>query len=371
VWKLATSTVSVNLTGDSALWSDFNKVNHSAMIKSEVLSRPVTVIVLVLAFGSLVAAGLPLMLTLVGLLTAAGALVISTHIAPVSIWALNFALMFALALGIDYALFLVVRFRAALARLGDQSDRKQAAVDAVAETMGTARKAIAFSGVTVLVSLSTVLLVPSPAFRSMALGIMLSVIAVLAATLTLLPAVLGALGPKIDAGLLKLPKRMHADRKPRPRRGIELLLHRWGAVLHRRPWLAGGLVLAALALLAAPVLGPRTGMPSIAIIPSDQSARAGYNQVVQAFGPGAPGSLQIVTPSAGAPAADKALAADDGIAASVPGGQHNGWTMLLAIPRPAPRPRPPGRPSTASVPNCRRVPSSVVRLRTTTTSNQY
>jgi len=72
VWKLATSTVSVNLTGDSALWSDFNKVNHSAMIKSEVLSRPVTVIVLVLAFGSLVAAGLPLMLTLVGLLTAAG-----------------------------------------------------------------------------------------------------------------------------------------------------------------------------------------------------------------------------------------------------------------------------------------------------------
>jgi RND superfamily putative drug exporter len=69
--KLATSTVSVNLTGDSALWSDFNKVNHAAMIRSEVLSWPVTMIVLVLAFGSLVAAGLPLMLTLVGLLTAA------------------------------------------------------------------------------------------------------------------------------------------------------------------------------------------------------------------------------------------------------------------------------------------------------------
>jgi len=153
--KLATSTVSVNLTGDSALWSDFNKVNHSAMIRSEVLSWPVTMIVLVLAFGSLVAAGLPLMLTLVGLLTAAGALVISTHIAPVSIWALNFALMFALALGIDYALFLVVRFRAALARRADQPDRKQAAVDAVAETMATAGKAIAFSGLTVLVSLST------------------------------------------------------------------------------------------------------------------------------------------------------------------------------------------------------------------------
>ena len=340
--RLATSTVSVNLTGDSALWSDFNKVNHAAMIRSEVLSWPVTMIVLVLAFGSLVAAGLPLMLTLVGLLTAAGALVISTHIAPVSIWALNFALMFALALGIDYALFLVVRFRAALARRADQPDRKQAAVDAVAETMGTAGKAIAFSGLTVLVSLSTVLLVPSPAFRSMALGIMLSVVAVLAATLTLLPAVLGRLGSRVDAGRVRLPgARRRASRHAAAvadaggrhvPHGLENVLHRWGAMLHRRPWLAGGLVLAALAVLAAPVLGLRTGMPSIAIIPPDQSARAGYNQVVQAFGPGAPGALQVVTPTAGAAAAQKALAADRGIAATLPAGQRNGWTMLMAIP---------------------------------------
>ncbi len=198
----------MNLTGDSALWSDFNQVNHAAMIRSEVLSWPVTMLVLVLAFGSLVAAGLPLMLTLVGLLSAAGALVLSTHIAPVSIWALNFALMFALALGIDYALFLVVRFRAALAARADQPDRRRAAVDAIGETMATAGKAIAFSGVTVLVSLSTVLLVPSPAFRSMALGIMLSVVAVLAATLTLLPAVLGRLGHRVDAGRVRLPRRL-------------------------------------------------------------------------------------------------------------------------------------------------------------------
>ncbi len=250
VAKLATSSVSVKLTGDSALWSDFNKVNHAAMIKSEVLSWPVTMIVLVLAFGSLVAAGLPLMLTMIGLLTAAGALVLSTHIAPVSVWALNFAMMFALALGIDYALFLVVRFRAALQRRDTQPGDRQAAVDAVAETMGTAGKAIAFSGVTVLVSLSTVLLVPSPAFRSMALGIMLSVIAVVAATLTLLPAVLGKLGTKIDAGHVRLPGSRRCDAHhatgraaaesasptaEAPRRGLELHLHRWGALLHRRP----------------------------------------------------------------------------------------------------------------------------------------
>lgn len=336
--RLATSTISVNLTGSSALWSDFNKVNHSAMIKSEVLSWPVTLIVLVLAFGSLVAAGLPLMLTMVGLLTAAGALVIATHLAPVSVWALNFAMMFALALGIDYALFLVVRYRSALHHRGAQPGDRRAAVEAVAETMGTAGKAIAFSGVTVLVSLSTVLLVPSPAFRSMALGIMLSVVAVLAATLTLLPAVLGKLGTKIDAGRLRRPG---SDRRPgrhtttqgtTHRRGVEQLMHRWGALLHRRPWAAGALALAVLALLAAPVLGLRTGMPSISIIPANQSARAGYQQVTAAFGQGAPGTLQVITPTPDAGAARAALAHDRGIAATVPAGANDGRTMLLAIP---------------------------------------
>ncbi len=338
---LATGSVSVDLTGGSALWSDFNAVNHEAMIKSEVLSWPVTMLVLVLAFGSLVAAGLPLMLTLVGLLTAAGALVLSTHIAPVSIWALNFAMMFALALGIDYALFLVVRFRAALARRAAQPGDRRAAIEAVAETMATAGKAVAFSGVTVLVSLSTVLLVPSPAFRSMALGVMLAVVAVLAATLTLLPAVLGRLGTRLDSGRLRLPRRRGrravqppaaGSHRTADRRGLELALHRWGAVVHRRPWLTGGLALALLAVLAAPALGLRTGMPSITIVPPDQQARAGYERVVAAFGPGAPGTLQVVTPDAAATDTRRALAADPGIAAVLPAGQHGGRTLLMAVP---------------------------------------
>ncbi|UQX87039.1 MMPL family transporter [Jatrophihabitans telluris] len=341
--RLATGSITVNLTGDSALWSDFNQVNHAAMIRSEVLSWPVTMLVLVLAFGSLVAAGLPLMLTLVGLLSAAGALVLSTHIAPVSIWALNFALMFALALGIDYALFLVVRFRAALAARADQPDRRQAAVDAIGETMATAGKAIAFSGVTVLVSLSTVLLVPSPAFRSMALGIMLSVVAVLAATLTLLPAVLGRLGHRVDAGRVRLPRRLTRRPAAHPlpstaneavarKRGLELLLHRWGGLLSRRPWIAAGLVVIVLGVLAWPVLGLRTGMPSIAIIPADQSARAGYVQVVSAFGPGAPGELQVLTPVADQTRTNAVLTGDRGIAAAIPGSTNAGWALIQVIP---------------------------------------
>ena len=362
--NLSAKGVSVELTGSSALWANFNKVNHAAMIKSEVLSWPITMLVLVLAFGSLVAAGLPLMLTLVGLLTAAGALVIATHLAPVSIWAMNFAMMFALALGIDYALFIVVRFRAALRRRAEEPDRRAAAIAAIAETMGTAGKAVAFSGLTVLVSLSTVLLVPSPAFRSMALGIMLSVVAVLAATLTLLPAVLGRLGSRVDAGKIRLPGALdRAERRAEKRgaeqraaahggdipaphdtyngahphlhhtvAGLERMLHHWGALLHRRPWLSGGLVVVLLGFLAWPVLSLRTGMPSIAIIPSSQTARAGYTQVVDAFGPGAPGALQVVSPAAAQPQTQQALAHDPGVAAAVPAGTAHGWSMTLAIP---------------------------------------
>ncbi len=355
--KLSTNDVSVQLTGSSALWANFNKVNHNAMIKSEVLSWPVTMVVLVLAFGSLVAAGLPLMLTLVGLLTAAGALVLATHIAPVSIWALNFAMMFALALGIDYALFIVVRFRAALHGRAKEPDRVKASIDAIAETMGTAGKAVAFSGVTVLVALSTVLIVPSPAFRSMALGIMLSVVAVLAATLTLLPAVLGKLGARIDAGRMRLPGSIRRAQARTARRaaasvasaeprtpddahphlhhtvaGLERGLHHWGAFLHRRPWIAGGIVLVIMAALAWPVTSLRTGMPSITIIPQSQTARAGYYDVVNAFGPGAPGTLNVITPTAEQAQTTAALKADKGIAAAMPAGSSNGWTMTLAIP---------------------------------------
>lgn len=359
---LSGGAVTVELTGSSALWADFNRVNHSAMIRSEVLSWPVTMIVLFLAFGSLVAAGLPLMLTLVGLLTAAGALVLSTHIAPVSIWAMNFAMMFALALGIDYALFIVVRFRAALAHREAKPDRAQAALEAVAETMGTAGKAVAFSGLTVLVSLSTVLLVPSPAFRSMSLGIMLAVVAVLAATLTLLPGVLGKLGSRVDAGRIHLPRALDRAERRAQRRltkaaangthvgsaeevhngthphlhhsviGLERLLHHWGALLHRRPWVAAGIVALLIGAMAWPVTSLRTGMPSIAVIPQSETARAGYNDVVSAFGPGAPGMLSVLTPLSSQGQTRAALGSDRGVAAVLPAGQSARYALTLVMP---------------------------------------
>ena len=314
-------------TGSSVLWSDFNAANHSAMMHSEMMSWPITMAILVVAFGSLVAAGLPLLLTVSGLAASAGALVLLNHLTPVSIWAMNFAMMFALALGIDYALFIVVRFRAALARHGTVKQ-------AVGETMDTAGKAVALSGATVLVSLSAVMLVPVPAFRSMAAGIMLAVAFILAATLTLLPAVLGKLGHKVDAGRLpwtEKPSEIEADEA-----AGSPLFARWGEKLWRHPLRYGLPALALLLALAAPLLGLRTSMPSITVVPEHASARTGYTAVQQAFGPGMPGTLQIVAPTADAPAVAHAAAADPGIAAVSPAQtapDGSGLTLIQAVPK--------------------------------------
>ena len=295
--------VAVYLTGASAMWSDFNTANRNAMMKSELYSWPVTLAILALAFGALVAAGLPLMLTIVGLVAAAGSLYIASQVGEVSIWAMNFALMFALALGIDYALFIVNRFRGAL--FGSRLDP----VDAVAVTMDTAGKAVLFSGATVLISLSAVMLVPSPAFRSMALGIMLAVVFILAASLTLLPATLAKLGPKVDKGALRW---VHSGEHRSP------AFAAWAERLWRHPILFGTGALAILLALALPIFGLRTGMPSIKVVPTGDTSRQGYTLVQQAFGPGAPGQLQIVGPSSEAAAAAAVLRHDSGIARVLP-----------------------------------------------------
>ena len=333
VGKLSTSNVTATLTGASALWSNFNNANRSAMMRSEMLSWPVTMIILLIAFGGLVAAGLPLLLTMVGLLVAAGSLVLMSHGFPVSIWALNFALMFALALGIDYALFVVMRFRSALKRRGAKPGDREVVVAAVAETMDTAGKAVAFSAVTVMASLAVILIVPSPAFRSMAIGIMLSVVAVLAATLTLLPAILGRLGTRINAGAVRLPRKLQLSEHPGR---VDAALHSWGKSMWKRPAVFGLLGLGILLLAAFPALGLRTNMPSITIIPASANARVGYNQVVEAFGPGAPGTLQVLVPAGHQASAMAALASLHGVAGAVAGPTNAGWTLDQVVPTTGP-----------------------------------
>jgi len=320
VRALGDDRIEIAMTGASGLWSDFNHANKTAMMKSELFSWPVTLGILVLAFGSLAAAGLPLLLTILGLAASAGSLYLGTQVLDISIWAMNFALMFALALGIDYALFVVMRFRAALHAKPDDVP------DAVASTMDTAGKAVLFSGVTVLISLSAVMLVESPAFRSMALGIMLSVVFILGATMTLLPAVLGRMGPRIDRG--RLPWSKVGDHRSKR-------FAAWGERLWAKPWIPGIATVAVLVALAVPVLHLDTGMPSIKVVPEGDSSRTGYGLVQDAFGVGATGALQVTAPAANAGATQAILAADPGIAQVTPPapGRSGDVVLLQAVPK--------------------------------------
>ncbi|EON34134.1 MMPL domain-containing protein [Gordonia terrae C-6] len=317
---LSTDGIEVYPTGASALWSDFNKANHDAMIKAELFSWPVTLTIMVLAFGSLVAAGLPLLLTIAGLVASAGGLVLLNQVTPISVWAINFAMMFALALGIDYALFVVSRFRDSIRAHGEDIRA------AVAETMDTAGKAVLLSGITVLVSLSAVLLVPAPAVRTMAVGIMLAVVFVLAATLTLLPAALGKLGGKVDAVSLPYARRQQ-HRSP--------AFARWGGFLHRHPWTVTVGSLAVLIALSIPVFGLKVAMPSISVVPEDAPVRQGYALVASEMGKGAPGVLQIVAPAAEAAQSAEIAAVSPGIemvTPPMPAADGSGYVLLQAIP---------------------------------------
>jgi RND superfamily putative drug exporter len=314
--RLSSSSITVRLSGPAAMWSDFNHANKAAMMKSEAASWPLTLTLLVLAFGTLIAAGLPLLLTMAGLIGAGGLLFISGLLFDVSIWAMNFAMMFSIALGIDYALFIVVRFRGALAR--GMSPR-----DATVHTMATAGKAVLASGLTVIAALLAVMLVPVPTFRSVPLGIVLAVLSVLAATLTLLPAALSALGHRINGGRLRL-RSSAGHRNER--------YAAWGRRLWARPLPYGAVAVAILLLLAAPALGLRTGMPTVAVVPHEADSREGHALMERAFGVGAPSRLQVVVDSRDLAHATAVLERDAAIAPVTPARRADGHALLTGVP---------------------------------------
>lgn len=293
--------LTVALTGSPAFWNDFNAVNREGMLKAELLTWPVTAVILIIAFGTLAAAGLPLLLTAAGLLASMGVLFGITKITDLSIWTLNFAMMFALALGIDYALFIVTRYRAALHANPDDPRH------AVGVTMDTAGKAVLFSGLTVLISLSAVLLVPIPAFQSMAAGMMLAVGFVLLAALTLLPALLGP-------GIERFPLPWHSvgdHRSP--------AFERFARRIEGKKVLVAIAAVAVLVGLATPLLGLKTGMPSITVLPKDEQAREGYDLLAASFGPGGPGPIQVIVPAGeDAMAVGEQVGAIEGVAATFP-----------------------------------------------------
>jgi RND superfamily putative drug exporter len=274
-----TAGAQAKVTGEWPVWSDFNHINEQALHKAELLSGLPSLILLFIAFGTLVAAGLPLLLAIAGIAVGFAGLHLLTAVTPLSVWSMNFSMMIGLAVGIDYSLFIVSRYR-------EERVEGKNAVAAIENTMSTAGKAVFLSALTIVLSLAAVYLVPVMVFRSMALGMILSVIAVATAALTLLPAVLVALGDRV----------LIAKSRSDPDVTAESRWRRWTAQSVRRPGtvLAVGLVL--LGGLAAPALGMHLGMPSARVVDRGHTSRDGYDLLVSAFGPGAAAPVFITIP---------------------------------------------------------------------------
>ncbi len=285
-----------NTTGEWAVWHDFNTLNEQALHRAELLSGLPTVILLFVAFGSAIAAGLPLLLALAGIAVGFAALHLGTAATPLSVWSMNFSMMIGLAVGIDYSLFIVSRYRE------EREDGKDA-LDAIAGTLATAGKAVFLSALTVVLSLAAIFLVPVMVFRSMALGMILSVVATAAASLTLLPAILVALGDRV----------LVAKGEDDPDRAAEGRWARWTAAAMRRPGLTLAAGLGVLLLLAAPALGMRLGMPGAGVVDRGEQSRDGYEAVVDSFGPGAAAPLFVTVPAADAAVVVAIAVADGGV----------------------------------------------------------
>jgi putative drug exporter of the RND superfamily len=296
-WLSLPAGARAEVTGEWPVWSDFNTSNEEALHKAELLSGVPSLILLVVAFASLIAAGLPLLLAVGGIAVAFASLSLLTGMTPLSVWSMNFSMMIGLAVGIDYSLFIVSRYR-------EEREDGWDTGSALANTLATAGKAVFLSALTVVLSLAAVFVVPIMVFRSMALGMILAVVATAVASLTLLPAVLAALGDRVLVTL------GHDD----PDRQAMSRWQRWTGWALRRPVLALVAGLALLLALAAPALGMRLGMPGARVVDEGRSSRDGYEMVVESFGPGAAAPIFVTVPAADAERVAEVANADAGVA---------------------------------------------------------
>ena len=282
------------VAGEWPMWSDFNKMNEEALHKAEILSGLPTLVLLFVAFGALIAAGIPLILALAGIAVGFASLNLLSSLTPISVWSMNFSMMIGLAVGIDYSLFIVSRYR-------EEREEGKDAIHAIENALSTSGKAVFLSALTVVLSLGAVFLVPVMVFQTMALGMIISVIAVALAALTLLPAVLVALGDKVLVS--KGEEDLDVASEGRWARWTSNAIKRPGTVL-----VAG---VALLGLLIVPAFGMKLGMPGARVVDEGRTSRDGYELIVSAFGPGAAGPAYVTVDQAEARAA---VAAAQGVA---------------------------------------------------------
>jgi putative drug exporter of the RND superfamily len=278
---------------------------------SEMVGLLVAAVILLAMFGSVVAAGLPLAMALGGLALSASLVGLAAAVVDVPEFAPVIGMTLGIALGIDYALLMVTRFREWRA-MGLPAEA------ATVATLDTAGRAVLVAGATVMLSMSGLFVAGLPVMNGTAVVTMISTLVVMVAAITLFPALLGYLGPRIDRLRLPLtrrrPVRISADGHLLPAAGWT----RWSGLIRRHRLLATVASVMLLLALAAPFLSVHIGLPDAGNDPAGTSSRRAYDMLSTGFGPGANGPLLVVANMADGPRADLArLRADLSSAAGV------------------------------------------------------
>ncbi|MBA2607763.1 MAG: MMPL family transporter, partial [Actinobacteria bacterium] len=298
---------------------------------SEIIGLAFAIVILILAFGSVLAMGLPIAVALTGIGIGSALVILFSHIVQVPEFAPFIGVMIGLGVGIDYALLIVTRYREQLHANHTVRESVQIAID-------TAGRSVLFAGITVVISLLGMLLMGVGFVQGLAVSAAATVAVTVLASLTLLPALLGFAGPGIEkrrragliaAGLVALGlmgvgfnfkpllaafglavvvvlagffvpalKREVEHRPAKPRR--ETLAYRWSRGIQHRPWLAAIASAVVLLILAVPVLNLRLAFSDESNYPQDTSTKKAYDLLVDGFGKGYNGPILLVTSGSGA-----------------------------------------------------------------------
>jgi RND superfamily putative drug exporter len=277
--------LTVGVGGFAEVFRQVGETIEADLVKAESIALPITLIALLVVFGSLVAASLPLLVGGVAIVGSFLILTVVNELTQVSIFALNLVTAMGLGLAIDYSLFIVSRYREEV-RGGLSSD------EAVARTVATAGRTVAFSGLTVALSLGALLVFPMAFLRSFAYaGVAVVMLGAVAATV-FLPALLAVLGPRVE----KFSIRRHE-----PKAVGEGFWHRVAMIVMRRPIPIATTVVLFLLFLGAPFLGVEFGQPDDRVLPEEASAHRVSQVIREEFPVNATNNMMVVAGDVGDP----------------------------------------------------------------------
>ena len=298
----APAGVTARLFGQSTINNDFVRLAEEGLAKGESIGIVVALAVLLVVIGAAVAAALPILLAIAAIATAIGITALVGQDLDLSFFVVKFITMIGLAVGIDYALFIVARYREERARGFDK-------LEAIGRTGATANRAVFFSGLTVVLALSGLLFVPNTIFRSLAIGAIFVVILAMTASMTLLPAVLSLLGNKVNLGrkFLVFLRVTRADSLENVDK-IGGFWDRITASVMGRPlvWLSGGVGM--MVLLGVSFFSMETGFSGISTLPDDLDSKQAFEVLRDDFNfGGATDPVEIVVDGSITPEVEAAL----------------------------------------------------------------